>query len=414
MNSSTLKFVIVGHVDHGKSTLIGRLLFDTDSLSPDKVEEMKQASKEMGREPEFAFIMDSFKEEREQGITIDTAQIFFKTPKRRYVIVDAPGHVEFVKNMITGASQAEAGFLIVDVKEGSQEQTKRHAYILSMLGLKQVVVIFNKMDLASYSSERFRERKSEVQNFLNSININPKAYIPISASKGDNIVKRSENMAWYKGPTILEILDSFENKLSSEKGLLAFPVQDVYKIDGKRIVVGRVESGILNKGQSIKALPSNQNTKIKSIEVFLKETLNCYPGESIGITTEDAIFLERGNVICELGKEPILSDSFRANIFWMAKSKFDKDERIILRCATQEISCRVEKIEERINSSSLEVLEKDSNELSYLEVGKVIIKTKKPIAIKNFNEMQELGRFVFVHNDNVCAGGIITKTNLMG
>ncbi|MEW6169937.1 MAG: EF-Tu/IF-2/RF-3 family GTPase, partial [Candidatus Omnitrophota bacterium] len=181
-----------------------------------------------------------------------------------------------------------------------------------------------------------------------------------------------------------------------------------YRFDGKRIVVGRVENGILNKGQSIKALPSNQNTKIKSIEVFLKESVRSYPGESIGITTEDAIFLERGNVICEQGKEPILTDNFQANVFWMAKNNFDKNERITLRCATQEISCRVERIEERIDSSSLEVIEKDANELRYLEVGKVIIKTKKPIAIKAFNEMQELGRFVFVHNDNVCAGGIIT------
>ncbi|MEW6170794.1 MAG: GTP-binding protein, partial [Candidatus Omnitrophota bacterium] len=225
MNSSTLKFVIVGHVDHGKSTLIGRLLFDTDSLPPDKVEEMKQVSKEMGRGPEFAFIMDNLKEEREQGITIDTAQIFFRTPKRRYVIVDAPGHVEFVRNMMTGASQAEAGFLIVDVKEGSQEQTKRHAYILSMLGLKQVVVLLNKMDLVSYSSEKFWQVKSEVQNFLDTINIKPKAYIPISASKGDNIANKSNNMAWYNGPTILEILDSLEDKLSTEKEPLVFPVQ---------------------------------------------------------------------------------------------------------------------------------------------------------------------------------------------
>jgi sulfate adenylyltransferase large subunit len=409
MSIPNLKFVIVGHVDHGKSTLIGRLLYDTNSLPPDKIEEMKQASQEVGREAEFAFLMDHLREEREQGITIDTAQVFFKTAKRQYVIVDAPGHVEFVKNMITGASQAEAGFLIVDTKEGVQEQTKRHAYILSMLGLEQVVVLLNKMDLVSYSQDRFQQIKQDIEHFLISINIKPDTYIPISASKGDNIAKRSENLNWYKGPTVLEALDSFESKVSEGNGLLIFPVQDVYRLEDKRIVVGRVESGTISKGQLIKILPTGQTTKVNSIEVFLKDADKGYTGESIGITTEDAVFLERGTVICEPQNGPYLTDTFQANVFWMAKNDFDKNERIVLRCATQEISCKVETIVERINSSTLEIIEKDAHKLSYLEVGKVSIKTKKPIAIKTFNELQELGRFVFVQNENICAGGIITE-----
>ena len=410
-NNCNLKFVIVGHVDHGKSTLIGRLLYDTNSLPPDKIEEIRKTSQGLGRETEFAYLLDHLEEERQQGITIDTTQVFFKTEKRQYVIIDAPGHVEFVKNMITGASQAEAGFLIVDTNEGIQEQTKRHAYILSMLGIQQVVVLLNKMDLVSYSQKRFYELKLEVESFLNSVNVHPKAYIPISASKGDNIAQKSKTLDWYDGPTVLEILDSFENRLSEEDKALVFPVQDVYKVDSKRIVVGRVESGVISKDRIITLLPTRETTRIKSIEVFLKDSVISYPGESIGITTQDPVFLERGTVICEPEKEPALTDRFQASVFWMSKNNFDKNERIILKCATQEVTCKIEEIEERINSSSLEVLERDASILRYLEVGRLSIKTKRPIAIKTFNDLQELGRFVFVQNDNVCAGGIITEIN---
>ena len=211
-----LSFVIVGHVDHGKSTLIGRLLFDTDSLPPDKIEEIKKASAGQGRRTEFAYLLDHLEEERKQGITIDTTQVFFKSPKRRYVIIDAPGHVEFVKNMITGASQAEAAVLIVDVAEGVKEQTRRHSYMLSLLGLKQVVVVMNKMDLVDFSQETFDSVKNDVTQWLKSIDIEPKLYIPISAIDGENVIAKSEKMDWYTGPTLLESLDTLQNQLLPE------------------------------------------------------------------------------------------------------------------------------------------------------------------------------------------------------
>lgn len=408
MEKGNLKFVIVGHVDHGKSTLIGRLFFDTDSLPPDKIEEVKQISKELGKKIEFAFLMDHLREEREQGITIDTAQTFFKTENREYVIIDAPGHVAFVKNMITGASQAEAGLLIVDVEEGVQEQTKRHAYILSMLGLEQVIVVLNKMDLVNFDENKFIEIKKDTKEFLKSINLTSEYYIPISAMDGDNVAKKSKKMSWYDGPTILESLDSLTNRELPKNLSLIFPVQDVYKIRDKRITVGRVEAGFIKKGEKIRILPSGDTTIVNSIEKYLENPDKSYAGESIGITTLDPIFLDRGNVICVPGKEPTLTNEFRANVFWMSKSDFDKNNRITIRCATQETTCKVKRIEKRINSSSLEVIEENSNKLRNLEVGEVIIKTKKHIAIKIFNEVQELGRFVFVENENVCAGGIIT------
>jgi len=403
-----LSFVIVGHVDHGKSTLIGRLLYDTESLPPDKMEEIKKASAGLGRQTEFAYLLDHLEEERKQGITIDTTQVFFKSDKRRYVIIDAPGHVEFVKNMITGASQAEAAVLIVDVNEGVQEQTRRHSYMLSMLGLQQVVVVMNKMDLVEYSKERFNSVKDDVEKWLKSINVEPLLYIPISAINGENIVKKSEKLPWYSGKTFLQSLDTLQNTLPPENKSMLLPIQDVYKVDDKRINAGRVETGTITEGDEIKILPGGQATKVKSIEKFLEDTKQASASECMGFTTTDSVFLDRGDIICTEGNEPKLTDSIPANIFWMIKKDYDKKLKLTIRCATQETSCKIETIKNRINSSTLEVIEENAHVIKNLEVAEVIIKTKKPIAIKNFNSVQELGRFVLVHDENICAGGIIT------
>ena len=403
-----LRFVIVGHVDHGKSTLIGRLLYDTDSLPPDKIEEIRKTSKDLGRKTEFAYLLDHLEEERQQGITIDTTQVFFKTDKRQYVIIDAPGHVEFVKNMITGASQAEAAVLIIDVREGVKEQTKRHAYLLSLLGLDQVIVVLNKMDLVNFREESFNKLREIAGKFLNSIAVEPVSYIPICAIKGDNIARKSEKMGWYKGATFLENLDILKNRESSEEKPLIFPVQDVYKIGDRRIVAGRIEAGSLEKGCSIKILPAGQTTKVRSIEKYLERKDKACAGESIGITLKDSSFLNRGDVVCSPGKEPFLTDRFSASIFWMARKELEKEQRLTIRCTTQETTCKIERIKKRINSSTLEVIKEDAERLKNLEVAEVIVKTKKSIAIKTFNDVQELGRFVLMQDENICAGGIIT------
>ncbi len=411
MEMDVLSFVIVGHVDHGKSTLIGRLLYETDSLPPDKIEEIKKASAGAGRQTEFAYLLDHLEEERKQGITIDTTQVFFNTDKRRYVIIDAPGHVEFVKNMITGASQAEAAVLIVDVVEGVKEQTKRHSYILSLLGLKQVVVVLNKMDLVDFSQDHFDSVRKKAQEWLGSINIEPTVYIPISAIRGENVTAKSENMKWYDGPTFLQSLDTLKHKQPPENKSLLLPVQDVYKIDDKRINVGRVEAGFIQDGAEIKILPSGLVTKVNSIEKFLEQTHNAVAGECIGITTTDSVFLDRGNIVCLPGAEPVVTDTVHASIFWMSKRDFTQGEKLILRCATQETRCRVESINKRINSSTLEVIAEDANQIKNLEVAEVVIKTKTPVAVKDFNDVQELGRFILVRDGNTCAGGIIASAN---
>ncbi len=403
-----LSFVIVGHVDHGKSTLIGRLLHDTNSLPPDKIMEIKKASAGQGKPTEFAYLLDHLEEERKQGITIDTTQVFFSTKKKNYIIIDAPGHVEFVKNMITGASQAEAAVLIVDVTEGVKEQTKRHSYMLSLLGLKQIIVVLNKMDMVDFSQQHFETVKSEVNKFLESINIEPNFYIPISAIHGDNVAGKSENMNWYNGPVFLDSLDTLQNRQLPQNKPLLFPIQDVYKIDSKRINVGKIESGIIGKGYKIKVLPTGQVTNVKSIEKFPEDVEKAVASECIGITTADSIFLERGNIVCSPDNIPILTDKISANIFWMIKDDFSQEQKLTLRCATQETSCKIEAINKRIDSSTLETISENAEIIKNLKVAEVVLKTKKPIVVKNFNDVQELGRFVLVQNDNICAGGIIT------
>lgn len=411
MSEKKLKIVIVGHVDHGKSTLIGRLFYDTDSISPDKMEELRRTCDSMGRKMEFAFLLDHLQEEREQGITIDTTQAFFKTDKREYVIIDAPGHKEFVKNMITGASQAEAAVLIVDVNEGVREQTKRHAYILGMLGINQVAVVINKMDLVNYSEDKFNEVKTSLLSFLNELNIKPSFIIPISATAGHNIAKKHIDMEWYSGMTMLEVLDTFTNHdLPIEKSLI-FPVQDVYKAGDKRILVGRMENGKIRKGQDVLFLPSRKESRINSVEMFLEERNEAEAGESIGVTLNDPLFIERGEIICEKEQQPSVVDRFRANIFWLSRVPFDINEKITIRCATQEVSCNIEKIENRTDSSSLEIIEENATKLLPTEVGTVIIKTKSPMVVDNFNNTKELGRFVILRNNDTVAGGIVTHTS---
>ena len=404
MEKEHLKIVIVGHVDHGKSTLIGRLFFDTDSLPKEKIQEVRQACKELGKEMEFAYLMDHLQEEREQGITIDTAQTFFKTDKRQYVIIDAPGHKEFIKNMVTGASQAEVAILIVDANEGVKEQTKRHSYILGLLGLKQVMVVVNKMDLVGFSEEKFNSIKVELNEFLKSLGIKPNHVIPISAKNGDNIAIKSKNMDWYSGLTVLTALDSFSIPKKQTEKDFRYPIQGVFKVDDKRILMGRIESGRVQKGMSISFLPSGKDSKVKSVEVFLQARDSAQAGESIGITIEDPLFIERGEVCCA-GSMPPVKSSVKASLFWMSPRAFN-GEKLVFRCATQEVPCNI-KIRKRINSSTLELIEENALELKEHEAGEVLIETEKPVVVEEFNRLPELGRFVLVRGYEIVAGGII-------
>jgi translation elongation factor TU len=401
-----LKLVIVGHVDHGKSTLIGRLLYDTESLPLDRLKEIEKISETLGREREFAFVMDSLEEERKRGVTIDTTQTFFKTPHRRYVIIDAPGHKEFLKNMITGTSQAEAALLIVDAQEGVKEQTKRHGYVLVMLGLKQTVVVINKMDLMDYSQERFQVVKEEITAFLADLEIRPPYTIPISATKGDNVAKKSERLPWYTGPTVLEALDTF-SELKIEEKPLRFPIQDIYQIEGKRIIVGRVEAGTVKRGETLFLLPLKKEVKVESIERFLAEGVRkAGVGESIGIYLGDDQEAQRGQILSR-DLSSIITDRIKANIFWMEKGAYQSGDPLLFRCVTQEIPCIIEKIYKTFDPASLEVAQENAVQIGEAEVAEVMISLERDAVIDPFQEIPEMGRFVLEQKGIPAAGGII-------
>jgi small GTP-binding protein len=401
-----LPIVIVGHVDHGKSTLIGRLLYDTQSLPLDRYAEIQKTSEMLGKRVEFAFVMDCLEEERSRGITIDTTQTFFKTPKRRYVIIDAPGHKEFLKNMITGSSQAEVAVLIIDSFEGVRDQTKRHAYILGMLGLKQVCVLLNKIDLVDYSKDKFEELKREIIDFLGRLNIRPTFVLPISAIHGDNVATPSEKISWFDGPTVLEALDTFEELKVSEKPF-RFPIQDIYQIDGEKVLVGRVEAGHLKKGETLFLLPENRKVTVKSIKKFLSDDVTTASfEESIGISLKGRPRVRRGQILsADLSSK--ISDRITANIFWMDPSGFHRGDPLLFRCVTQEVPCRIEKINKKFDPASMEFIEEDALSIEGAEVADVLLQLEEKVVADPFNEIPEMGRFVLEKDGRPVAGGII-------
>ena len=405
-----LKIVVVGHVDHGKSTIIGRLLYDTKSVPETAIERVKRISKEKGRPFEYAYLLDALEEEQKQGITIDTTQIKFSTPKRDYLIIDAPGHKEFLKNMVSGAANAEAGLLVIDATEGVQEQSKRHAYILSLLGIQKVYVIVNKMDMIGFSEEKFKEIKYEISTFLDKLNVYPQKYIPVSGFLGENITRKSDKMPWYKGETLLQALDLFEKDKELEDRLLRFPIQDVYKFDHRRIIAGRLESGRLKVGDEIKILPEGKVSKVKSIEFWPENNKKdeVVAGMSIGITIEDEFFNKRGEVIVHKNDDTLyVSDTFRANLFWLGKRNLEKNKTYKLKLVTQETECEIVSIDKVIDATTLETVE-NALDVQTNDVAEVTIKTKEKICFDEFKVNPTTGRFVLVDEYDVSGGGIIS------
>ena len=404
----TLRIVIAGHVDHGKSTLIGRLFFDTGSLPEERYREIERTCREQGRPFEFAYLMDALEEEREQNITIDTAQTFFRTEKRPYIIIDAPGHKEFLKNMVTGAAAADAAILLVDGAEGVREQTRRHAYILSLLGLRQVVVAVNKLDLVEFRRGRFAEVEEEIRRFLSSVGIVPAFVLPISAKDGDNIASRSRRTPWYPGPTLLSALDAFSPACDISDLPLRFPLQDVYVWDRKRIYAGRVESGTIRVGDRIAFSPSGKSSRVKTLEKWGHPDLaSAGSGECIGLTLEEELFVERGEVLGAEADPPAAAREISAGIFWLGNEPLRLNRPCLLKLATSETEVSLSAIHERINSSTLEVIERNADRVENLEVAGVTFRLSRPAAADVFEANPRLGRFVLDIGGFVAGGGII-------
>ena len=399
--------VIVGHVDHGKSTLIGRLLYDTQSIAPDRLETVRQACEEIGCPFEFAFITDQIREEREQGITIDTTQIYFHTT-RNYVIIDAPGHREFTKNMITGASQAEGAILIIDAHEGVREQTRRHAYLLGFLGLRETIVVINKMDLVEHSEATFHALTAEITAFFADLGITARYLIPISAALGDNIAARSAQMPWYTGPTVLEALDTLRKPGALHDRPFRLPVQDVYHVDGVDIIAGRIESGKVKVGDRLVLMPGDQAVIGAGVHEFGRERHGALCGESIGLTLAEPVAVRRGMMLTAPDSRPAITNTVHGTLFSMAPAPLHVGEEVVFRCTTQAVPCRVVRIHRRVDSSTLALLEENADTLHETEVGEITLETDEPVLIEAFSAFPELGRFVLERRNTIVAGGIIT------
>jgi bifunctional enzyme CysN/CysC len=406
-----MNVVIVGHVDHGKSTLVGRLLADTGSLPEGKLEAVKAQCKRNAKPFEYAFLLDALKDEQAQGITIDTARSFFKSSKRDYIIIDAPGHIEFLKNMISGAARAEAALLLIDAHEGIKENSKRHGYMMRFLGIKNIAVCVNKMDLVNYDQKVFEKIKTDYTKFLTEIDLAPKSFIPIAAFHGDNMISPSKNMPWYKGGSVLEVLDSFEK--AAPRDLLPFrmPVQDIYKFteegDERRIVAGRVETGTIRVGDNIVFLPSGKKNRIKTVEYFNGPArTEAFAGESIGFTYDTEIYIRPGEILCKSSEKlPNVSNKFRANIFWMGKQPLIKGKTYKLKITTQQVPVIVADVIHVLNAAELASSQKAH--VDRHEVGEVIFEALKPVAFDVVGDIAQTGRFVLVDNYEIAGGGIV-------
>jgi bifunctional enzyme CysN/CysC len=414
-SSEQMNIVIVGHVDHGKSTVVGRLLADTGSLPQGKLDSVRAECARTGKVFEYAFLLDALSDEQDQGITIDTARCFFKTARRDYIIIDAPGHIEFLKNMISGAARAEAAVLVIDAKEGVRENSRRHGYILGMLGIKQVVVVVNKMDLAKYGQAHFDAIEKEYREFLAAIGtVVPKQFIPIAALHGANLTNRIPEMAWYTGPTLLECLDGFAKAPDKSAAALRVPLQAVYKFTGngddRRIFSGRVESGTVAVGDKVVFSPSNKTVTIHTIEGFNttpRTTIDA--GWSTGFTLSEEIYVTRGEIISHVDRAPLVSTRFRVNLIWLSKKPFVTGRDYKLKLHTQAVAVRIHRLNKVIDASELDV-ELTKDHVGRHDVADLVLETRTPVAFDLISESAATGRFVIVDGYDVAGGGIITGT----
>ena len=398
-----LNAVIVGHVDHGKSTLIGRLLYDSETLPEDRLAEVQKLIEEYKKRFEFAYFLDSFEEELQEERTIDTTRVLFKgRGENYYTIVDVPGHKEFIKNMLTGACHAQVAILVVSAPEGVQEQTRRHAFLVHMLGVKDIIVVINKMDLEGYQKSAFERVKAETDRLLSSLGYQQLIFIPVSAMEGDNVYKPSERMSWYQGPTLIQALDQTEPEEIGDKPL-RFVVQDVYNVDSESITVGRVESGKLKKGDKLVFQPANVTGKVNRIKVFPGEVAEAITGDSVGILVDAE--LTRGDVAGLPENPPIGVTSFLGEVA-LLEGTLSKGDEIEMQCGTRRARCLVAEIRERINSETGEIIDKNINQIGENEAATIVFKTE-PVVVEMFSEIPELGRFIIARGKKNIGAGIV-------
>lgn len=406
-----VRIVIVGHVDHGKSTLVGRLLHETGSLPDGKLEMLKAVSARRGMPFEWSFLLDALQTERDQGITIDTTQIRFRTPSRDVVLIDAPGHAEFLRNMITGASQADAAVLIIDALEGVRDQTRRHGYLLHLLGVKQVAIVVNKMDRVDYSAARFKEISDEISAHLTSLGVAPTAIVPISARDGDGVAERTPNIKWYSGPTVVEALDALTPARPLDELALRFPVQAIYKFDDRRIVAGRIESGNLKTGDEIVIMPAGKVARVKSMEGWPMTPVTSPQGagRSVGITLDRELFLERGDIIAHSHATPRDTRRLHARIFWLHDTPLKAGMSVLVRLGTMETRATIVEINKAVDPGELASVE--TSAIARNHVGEIDIALAKPVAADPYTENPRTGRLVIEVNGRIAGGGLVLSVD---
>jgi bifunctional enzyme CysN/CysC len=406
-----VRIVIVGHVDHGKSTLVGRLLHETGSLPDGKLEMLKAVSARRGMPFEWSFLLDALQTERDQGITIDTTQIRFRTRSRDVVLIDAPGHAEFLRNMITGASQADGAVLIIDALEGVRDQTRRHGYLLHLLGIRQVAIVVNKMDRVDFSAERFKEISDEISAHLIGLGVTPSAVIPISARDGDGVAERTPRIDWYQGPSVVEALDALEPARPLEQLALRLPVQAIYKFDDRRIVAGRIESGHLSAGDEIVIMPAGKIAKIKTVESWPVTPINGShgAGRSVGITLDRELFIERGDVIAHAGATPRDTRRIHARIFWLHDKPLAKGDQILIRLGTRESRAQVVAIEKAVDPGKLS--DAETQAIARNHVGEIDIALAQPVAADPYQDNPRTGRLVIEVNGRIAGGGLVLSVD---
>ena len=415
LNMQLLRFTTAGSVDDGKSTLIGRLLYDSKSIFEDQLEAVEEASRSRGNEEvNLALLTDGLRAEREQGITIDVAYRYFATPKRKFIIADTPGHIQYTRNMVTGASTADLAVILVDARHGIMEQTVRHSYIASLLAIKEVVVCVNKMDLVDFSQEVFDKIVADYKEMSSSIELGNVTFIPISAKLGDNVVNKSENMSWYTGKALLDFLETVQLPVESEDSM-RLPVQYVVrpisdKFPDFRGYAGRLAEGSIKKGDKIKVYPSEMTSSVTGVYLGEKELGTAVSPESVDITLSDDIDISRGDVIVAAdGKQPHMEQDVLLNVCWFRNSPMQQGKKYVIRHATQQTLGIIKEIEYKIDINTREK-EYGVDKLIMNDIARVRIKTADPLIFDYYKDNRTMGSLIFIEegtNDTVGAGMIV-------
>jgi len=413
LDMELLRFTTAGSVDDGKSTLIGRLLYDSKTLFNDQIENVEKVSQQRGENLNLALLMDGLKAEREQGITIDVAYRYFATPVRKFIIADTPGHVQYTRNMVTGASTANLALILVDARNGVVEQTHRHIFIASLLGIPHFVICINKMDLVDFSEEVYTKIKDEIKNFVAKLEVKDIYFIPISAILGDNVVDESDNMPWYKGSTLRYLLENIH--IGSDENLIdcRFPIQYVIrprddKFHDYRGYAGKISSGVFKPGDKVKVLPSGFSTTIKSIENQTGKIKEAFPPMSVSIQLNDDLDVSRGDMIVREENVPHINQDIDMLVCWMNKKKLHPNTKYVIRHTTKETKCMVKEITYKLDINTLHRIE-EAKELGLNDIGRVKIRTAQPLFYDSYKRNRATGCVILIDektNETVGAGMI--------